>query len=237
MEARLGEKERAAHYLEQASRASVALLRLNWDEKAGLLADTPEKKTFSQQANSLAVWLDVVPKERQRAVMDKVLASSAVAGGAGTSGISMSQASYYFRFYVARAMVHAGLGDEYLVQLDPWRKMLGLGLSTWAETPEPTRSDSHAWSAHPTFDLLTLVAGIAPGTEGFKSVRITPHLGKLQRASATMPTPMGVVGVRYTRAGDGWAAVVTLPSGMAGELSWRDKLLPLHAGEQTIRLE
>ena len=49
---------------------------LNWDEKAGLLADTPEKKSFSQQANSLAVWLDVIPKEKQRAVMEKVLAAS-----------------------------------------------------------------------------------------------------------------------------------------------------------------
>jgi alpha-L-rhamnosidase len=210
---------------------------LSWDEKAGLLADTPEKKSYSQQANSLAVWLDVVPKEKQRAVMEKVLAPPAGGVGSGASPTSMAEASYYFRFYVARAMVHAGLGDEYIAQLDPWRKMLGLGLSTWAETPEPTRSDSHAWSAHPTFDLLTLVAGIAPGTEGFESVRITPHLGKLQRASATMPTPKGVVTVWYTREGAAWVALVTLPAGLAGELSWRDRLVPLHPGEQTIRLD
>jgi alpha-L-rhamnosidase len=233
LEDRFGEKERATLYREQATRAAEGLLRLNWDESVGLLADTPLKKSFSQQANSLAVWLDVVPKEKQQAVMSKVLGAPSGAPGSATS---MSEASYYFRFYVARAMVHAGLGDEYISQLEPWRKMLRLGLSTWAETPEPTRSDSHAWSAHPTFDLLALVAGIEPASQGFHSVRIAPHLGQLQRAAATMPTPKGLVEVRYTREGSGWAAVITLPDGLPGELSWHQKVVPLHAGEQTIRL-
>ncbi len=231
MEDRVGEKERAARYRGLATRASEGLLRLNWDEKAGLLADTPEKKNFSQQANSLAVWLDVIPKEKQRGVMDKVLAP---VDGASPR---MAEASYYFRFYVARAMVHAGLGDEYVAQLEPWRKMLGLGLSTWAETPEPTRSDSHAWSAHPTLDLLGIVGGIAPDAVGFERVRIAPHLGKLQHVSASMPTPKGMVEVDYTRQGSGWVAVVTLPDGLPGELDWDGKVMPLHQGKQTIRLE
>jgi alpha-L-rhamnosidase len=232
LEDRVGEKERAARYLELAKRASESLLRLSWDEKAGLLADTPEKKSFSQQANSLAVWLDVIPKNEQRAVMEKVLAASD-----GSAAVRMAEASYYFRFYVARAMVHAGLGDEYVAQLEPWRKMLGLGLSTWAETPEPTRSDSHAWSAHPTLDLLGVVGGIAPGAEGFHRVRIAPHLGKLQRVSAAMPTPKGIVEVSYTKEGSRWTAVITLPDGLPGDLSWGGKVVPLHQGKQTIRLE
>ena len=144
LEAAVGETDRANHYLDMAKRASEGLMRLNWDASKGALADTPAKKTYSQQANSLAVLLDVIPKEQQHAVMEKVLASQAP-----SPAIEMSQASYYFRFYLARALVHAGLGDEYIAQLDPWRKMLQLGLSTWAEQPEPTRSDSHAWSAHP----------------------------------------------------------------------------------------
>jgi alpha-L-rhamnosidase len=231
LEDREGEKERAARYLELAKRASESLLRLSWDEKTGLLADTPEKKSFSQQANSLAVWLNVIPKDKQRAVMEKVLA------GSDSAGVPMAKASYYFRFYVARAMVHAGLGDEYVSQLEPWRKMLGLGLSTWAETPEPTRSDSHAWSAHPTLDLLGVVGGITPDAEGFHRVRIAPHLGKLQHVSATMPTPKGLVEVSYTKEGSGWTAVITLPDGLPGDLSWRNKVLPLHQGRQTIRLD
>lgn len=233
LEDHFGDKERAASYRDQSKRAAAALLRLNWDEPKGLLADTPAKDSFSQPANSLAVWLDVIPHDKQRAVMTRVLASSPTATATTPA---VAPASYYFRFYVARAMVHAGLGEDYFTQLDPWRKMLKLGLSTWAETPEPTRSDSHAWSAHPTFDLLSLVAGITPGSPGFHTIEIVPHLGNLKLASATMPTPKGLVVVQYTRTNTGWKAIITLPAGTPGQLNWHGKLTPLHPGEQTLQL-
>jgi hypothetical protein len=232
LENSFGEKERAERYRNRADRASAALMRLSWDANAGLLADTPAKTSYSQQANALAVWLDVIPKSSQSAVMQKVLASH---GFPGEKPV-LSQASYYFRFYLARAMVHAGLGNQYIAQLDPWRKMLALGLSTWAETPEPTRSDSHAWSAHPTLDLLTIVAGIAPASPGFQSVRIEPNIGRLQHLNASMPTPKGVISVRYTRDNQVVKAHISLPPGLPGELNWHGKLTPLHAGEQELTL-
>jgi len=239
LEDQFGEKDRTRQYRERERRASEALMRLNWGEGAGLLADTPARNHFSQQANSLAVWLDVIPKARQQAVMEKVLAASEADGGGLGAGhrTPMSPASYYFRFYVARAMVHAGLGDLYIPQLEPWRKMLQLGLSTWAETPEPTRSDSHAWSAHPTFDLTTIVAGIGPGAPGFRSVAITPHLGKLQHVAGSMPTPHGPVEVSYEKRNGAWTARVKLPENLSGSLSWRGQLLPLHPGTQTLKLD
>ena len=234
LEDKMGEPDRASRYRDLAKRAAAGLMKLNWNDSAGLLADTPAKKTYSQQANSLAVLLDVAPAEQQKTVMNEVLQSSHTADT--RSKIPLSQASYYFRFYVARAMVHAGLGDEYIAQLEPWRKMLAMGLSTWAENPEPTRSDSHAWSAHPTLDLLTIVAGIAPASSGFNSIRIAPHLGPLDEASATMPTPKGLVKATYKKSSKGWISRVTLPDGLPGELDWHGKLIPLHTGEQEIQL-
>ena len=77
-------------------------------------------------------------------------------------------------------------------QLEPWREMLDVGLSTFAEIPDAgTRSDCHAWSAHPNYDLLRIVAGVKPGAPGFRTVRIEPHLGTLDRLDATMPHPSG----------------------------------------------
>src|SRR5207245_7375115 len=101
----------------------------------------------------------------------------------------MSQATYYFRFYLARALEHADLGNEYVRLLQPWRDMIALGLTTWAEKDEPTRSDSHAWSAHPNFDLLTIVAGIRPDTPGFKSATVEPHPGPLTHLAAATAHP------------------------------------------------
>jgi hypothetical protein len=114
--------------------------------------------------------------------------------------------------------------------------MVALGLTTWAESPEPTRSDSHAWSAHPNYDLLTIVAGIHPKTAGFSSVRIEPHPGSLQHVEAAVPTPHGMVEVKYDKDGATFQAQIRLPSGSSGDLVWKGRIVRLHAGEQRVLL-
>jgi alpha-L-rhamnosidase len=148
----------------------------------------------------------------------------------------MTVATYYFCFYLARALQHAGMGEQYLRLLDPWRQMVSLGLTTWAENPEPTRSDSHAWSAHPNYDLLTIVAGIRPESSGFKTVRIEPHLGPLRSVSVTMPHPKGLIEAQYKRDARGLNATITLPAGVSGELVWKGKTSALHEGTQSLGL-
>jgi hypothetical protein len=229
LEQRLGDAERAKIYREHAGQAAEGLRKLCWDEKAGLIADTPARSHFSQQANALAVWLDVIPREKQKSVLVKALSK--------TGDPALSEASYYFRFYVARAMEHAGMADDYLSTLQPWRDMLKMGLTTWAETPEPTRSDSHAWSAHPNFDLLRLVAGIRPAAPQFSEIVIEPHLGHLQNVTATMPHRKGRIEVSYTaQSGGGTSAKIAVPEGVPARLIWKGHTYPLRSGEQTLQL-
>ena len=194
-----------------------------------MVADTPEMKGYSQQANILGVLYDVVPKERQQAVLRKMLAVEP-----GTTPDGMLSASYYFRFYLARALEHAGMADEYLGSIDPWRRMLALHFSTWPETPGETRSDSHAWTSHPIYDLLTLVAGIEPASPGFRTVRIAPHLGALPSLKASFPHPEGEIKVEYTRVGAGLDAKITLPRRVSGNFEFKGKEWALKAGENLI---
>jgi len=226
----------AEKYEKAAARAADAVRKLCWNEKYGLLADTPAQKHFSQHANILGVWLDAILPERQKDVLLNILSKSDSGFSAGIEVPAMTEATYYFRFYLARAVERAGLGDEYLKLMGPWREMVSLGLTTWAESPEPTRSDSHAWSAHPNFDLLRIVAGIRPGSAGFEKVVIEPHLGALREVKAAMPIPQGMVEVEYRRAANGLEAQVSLPSGLNGEFLWRGRAIALHAGPQTLRL-
>jgi hypothetical protein len=201
-----------------------------WSGSRGLLADNPDQKNFSQQANILAVLYDVVPKDRQKEVLQKMLAIDP-----GTTPDGVLSASYYFRFYLARALEHAGLADEYLSSIDPWRKLLALHFSTWPETPGNTRSDSHAWSAHPIYDLLTLVAGIEPGSPGFATVHIAPHLGNLTSLKASYPHPQGTIEVEYHRQGDGLDATITLPGTLTGSFVYEGKdWWPLKPGVNQI---
>ena len=230
LEKGLGEPLRAARYQGRAAHVRSGLYGKCWNAERGLLADTPEMKGYSQQANILGVLYDVIPKEKQQAVLRKMLAVEP-----GTTPDGVLSASYYFRFYLARALEHAGLADEYLGSIDPWRKLLALHFSTWPEVAGDTRSDSHAWTSHPIYDLLTLVAGIEPASPGFATVRIAPHMGALPSLKATYPHSEGEIQVEYTRAGAGLDAKITLPGRLKGSFDFKGKVWPLKAGENVIQ--
>ena len=236
LEFTFGDKTRSQRYRDAENRAVSAIRKLCWNETYHLIADTPEQKHFSQHANILGVWLDVIPQEQQTQVLNKILSVSDPGFTAPGSVPEMTAATYYFRFYLARALEHAGMGDDYINLLRPWHEMVALGLTTWAEQPEPTRSDSHAWSAHPNFDLLTIVAGIRPRTPGFSTVVIEPHIGSLRHVTSMLPTPKGNVEARYNSEDSGVSAEITLPADITGNLLWKHNSLPLHAGYQRLQL-
>ena len=236
LESAFGDSVRAERYREAEKRAVSAIRKSCWNETNGLIADTPSQKHYSQHANILGIWLDVIPRERQKDVLTKILSASDP-GFASTGAVpEMTKATYYFRFYLARALEHAGLGDRYLDLLKPWREMVGLGLTTWAEQPEPSRSDSHAWSAHPNFDFLTVVAGIRPKGPGYSAVTIEPHLGPLHHVIAAVPIHKGLVEVKYDVDASGLHAEVNLPPDLTGEFIWKGKTRSLHTGHQQFTL-
>jgi alpha-L-rhamnosidase len=236
LESSFGDSIRAQRYREADARATYGIRKLCWNEENGLLADTPAQKHYSQHANILGVWLGVIPDGRQQEILTKILSASDAGFHSAGSVPEMTKATYYFRFYLARAVEHAGMGDRYLDLLGPWREMVGLGLTTWAEQPEPSRSDSHAWSSHPNFDLLTIVAGIRPKTSGMSSVRIEPHLGALHHVTSAVAHPKGLVEVKYDLDGKTFHASVNLPPGVTGEFVWKGKTHNLHTGGQEFTL-
>jgi hypothetical protein len=236
LEATFGDPMRVQRYREAESRAVAAIRKLCWNNSYGLIADTPTQKHYSQHANILGVWLDVIPEEKQKDVLTKILSTSDPGFTASGPVPDMTKATYYFRFYLARALDHAGLGERYLDLLQPWRDMVALGLTTWAEQPEPTRSDSHAWSAHPNFDFLTIVAGIRPKTPGFSSVTIEPHLGHLSNVVSAVPTPRGTIEASFKSNTTGVDAEIALPPNVSGDLVWKGKAIVLHPGHQHVPL-
>ena len=230
LEENLGDPLLGARYRIRAAHVRSGLFDKCWSATRGLVADNPDGKNFSQQANILGVLYDVVPKGSQQKVLREMLAIEP-----GTAPNGTLSASYYFRFYLARALEHAGLAGEYLRSIDPWRKLLAQHFSTWPEVPGNTRSDSHAWTAHPIYDLLTLVAGIQPASPGFTSVRIAPHLGALPALTATFPHPAGPIQVEYHRKGAGLHATITLPGELTGNFIFNGKVWPIKPGVNQIQ--
>ena len=73
----------------------------------------------------------------------------------------------------------------------------------------------HGWASGPTTWLSRHVLGIEPVGVGFKQVRIEPHLGDLQWAEGTFPTPYGVISVRHEKKADGTVVSdIKLPKGI-----------------------
>lgn len=73
----------------------------------------------------------------------------------------------------------------------------------------------HGWASGPTTWLSRHVLGIEPVGVGFKQVRIEPHLGDLQWAEGTFPTPYGVISVRHEKKVDGTVVSdIKLPKGI-----------------------
>lgn len=229
LEDAFGDAALATRYRDRAARVREDIYGKCWAAGRGMLADNPGKTDFSQQANIMGVLYDVIPAAEQKSVLERVLAIEP-----GTTPDGVLSASYYFRFYLARALDHAGMADDYLASIKPWRQLLPLHFSTWPEIPGNTRSDSHAWSAHPIYDLLTLVAGIEPASPGFKTVRIAPHLGSLPSLTAIYPHPDGTIEVQYHRRGSGLDADITLPAGLQGTFVFSGRSWPLQSGPNHI---
>lgn len=223
---KFGWNHEADKYLASADRVRKAVVDLCYVPERGLLAETPDKQLFSQHTQIMAVLTDTISATDQPKLMRKVLDDK-----------SLIQSTIYFRFYLFRALQKAGLGDEYLNQLTPWRNMINQGLTTFAEKDIRPRSDCHAWSASPNFDLLHLVAGIYPAEAGFRSVVVSPNLGNLDHIRAEMPHPSGKIRVDFQRVDEhGLEGTVTLPANLSGTFRWRGKSLPLKSGTQGVKL-
>jgi alpha-L-rhamnosidase len=219
-----GDDYHATHYEKLAAGLRQAVQRLCWDEKRRLFADTPEKNFYSQHVNVMAVLSGAIEGDAARELIQRVAHDT-----------SLIQCSTYFRFYLLRAMKQAGLGDDYLTMLTPWQGMLAKGLTTFAEQPDPTRSDCHAWSASPVYEMLATVCGVEPASPGFATVRIEPHLGPLKRAEGKVMHPKGEILVSLVRENDGLQAKVALPAGVTGKFIWKGKSTELKSGEQSLR--
>ena len=190
------------------------------------MANTPDKNSFSQHAGIMGVLTTAIPADQIKNVMQKVL-----------SDTSLSQATFYYRFYLTLALKKAGMGEMYYEQLAPWRDMIKNGLTTFAENPDPTRSDCHAWSASPNYDFFATICGVMPDGPGFSSVLVQPSLGALTQIQASMPHPLGTISVAIKKkATQGVSGEIILPATVKGRFIWQGKEIALVPGKNLVDL-
>ena len=146
------------------------------------------------------------------------------------------ESTVYFRHYWYETLAKRGLGATILNDLEPrWTSQMDDGLKTCIESPEPTRSDCHAWAAHPLYQFLTTTLGVRPTAFGGTKFDLNPNLGGLKEAQGSVFTNKGPIQLKLKRSnGSGLSLEWNVPDGI--ELKLPDGSFATGAACRTIQL-
>ena len=220
----LGNELQAKYWEEKSEKLKRAIVKAFWDEKRGILADTPAKKDFSEHAQALALLGDVLPSDKAEIAFRHLVEDK-----------DLKRCTVYFSYYLFEAYFKYGRGDLFLKRLDLWRDYVKKGLTTTQEAPDSgkngqheSRSDCHAWGAHPIWFMQTGLAGIRSDAPFFERVRVAPCPGGLPDLRAAHPHPKGWIKVDLKFDGDNAAGMVVTP--VPGVFEFGGKTVELKAG-------
>ncbi len=137
-----GEESKSGCYAELAARNVAELLR-DYRDSSGLFSDAPGGKSFSEHAQVLALLSENLPQSEAQKILQAMRRTDALA-----------ETSSYFSFYYLQAMQRHGETELFEARMSRYREFAAAGLDTTPETFGRTRSDCHAWSAHPLLFIL-----------------------------------------------------------------------------------
>lgn len=219
------------------------------------------RRRVSQHTNVLALLSRAAPRERWDTMLDYVLEEERhvmtrhpgdggppeerlhyhyvpareLGGGALLDeGSQVVLAQPFFCHFLHQALAQAGRTDDLLRSLQRWQALADRGNGVfeeyWDHVPGHG-SRCHAWSATPTYDLVTHVLGVRRTGPAWSSAAIEPWFGELTRLEGAVPTPHGLIRVELRKAEGGW---VDLPSGISGVLRWQGTDHPLTEGKNPV---
>jgi len=225
LEAWCGEPERAQWAERQAAELGKKVAATFWNARKGLFANDPAQRHYSEHAQCLAVLSGRISAAQRNSIRRNLPRSKE---------LGLARTTLYFTHYMFETCRALGLEKMWFERLGQWFELEKKGFKTVYETPEPSRSDCHAWGSSPLFHSQASILGIRPVGFGFHEVEIAPLLGPLREASGSLPHPHGTIRTQYVRHGRQLAAEIQLPTGVAGTLTWNGRKRKLAAGKKTV---
>jgi hypothetical protein len=209
-----GEPEFATLYRRLADRVATATAAMFWNAARGVYADDRDHRHFSEHAQCFAILAG-----DRRTKLDAP---------------DLAPATIYFSHYLFEAARSVRRIDLLFNRLDLWSYLSRMGLKTTVELPEPSRSDCHAWGAHPVYHTFASLLGIRPEGFGFHNVRIEPQLGSMPWARGTIPHPSGFISVDLKQTDGRHNGVILLPPGVGGTFVENSQVKKLQPGENRL---
>jgi len=195
-----------------------------------------ETYTSLRQVNAMAIDSGVATAEQRAAIYKRILGPQCASW--------RQQATPYYNNFVMFALAHLGKTNQGLAFIQKyWGGMIREGATTFWEAYDPSwpkrhfhrylKADNsmgyfvslcHGWSCGVTNWLTQYVLGVNATSGGFATATIAPHLGNLQWARGTVPTPHGNIVLKVRKNGSKESMQLVLPAGIHTTVS-----LPGHA--------
>lgn len=219
----LGDTDQAAKLNARAEEIKSAVYKLCYDSDKEIFAERPDKTIYDQHTNIMAILTDAIPSLDQKALLKKIIENK-----------DLFPASYYYRYYLFRAIEKVDAPELFDVAQKPWETMVNNNMTTTLERLEskhrPTRSEVHPWSAAPAYFYFTYLAGIKSTENNHKKVIVKPRFGKLKSMKGQMPTPHGNILFDFSKKENGASFDINLPRGMTGVFQWKSESFNLMEG-------
>lgn len=125
--------------------------------------------------------------------------------------------SAFWATYVFDELAKRGHGADVITCIRRrWQPMLATGTTwegfTWSEKGGTV---SHAWTAHPSYHLVEILAGLRQTAPGWRKVTVAPCLVPgVDRVRALVPAPPGDIAVCVERHGAGGKVTIEAPAGV-----------------------
>lgn len=179
-----------AMWQDRRQRTLAAARQILFDPASGRYRDLPGKEFYSFHTN---LWALLAGAEADESALLAWLLNLPEA----------QKGTLFFRFYLLELLRQKRLTKELENELANWLRPLELGFTTFPETPyEYSRSDCHAWSASPAYEIVRTYFGVSP-CRGFAAVRVAPQPGRLTSFKGTVPAGEGrLLQVAWTNTDD-----------------------------------
>jgi hypothetical protein len=224
LESICGEPELAALQSRRVNELSSAIDKNFWCDQRGMLADDLAHTAWSEHTQCMAILGDLLPTEKLARCASGLLEAP-----------DLARCTVYFQHYLFETFAKLGRIDRLIEHMGLWFDLKAQGFKTVIEAPEPSRSDCHAWGAHPMFHYLATICGIRPASPGMDRVEIRPQLGPLTWARGSLPHPRGgEIAVDLRREGDQIVGTIDLPAGAIGQFIDGEHRRELKGGPNSV---
>lgn len=219
-----GRIETAEEYRKRQELICREIEKKCWSEEKKLFREGPELEQYTIHAQAWAV-LNGMRKGDAYAIMKRALWEKDVL-----------QCSFSTSFEVFEALYRCGgyhLAED---MFELWKELPGKGCTTCPEVPKNSRSECHAWSAQPIYELIYHVLGISMEDAGWKKIEIRPEMEFIPDLKGEFPTPMGMFKFDLKKDKSLFRAKLWIPGGIQADFYYKESKRHLLPGENVVEI-